>query len=155
MNLSRVSNPPKNRFKWSAGLNLETLNTILSGTIDIWAVRLYAPYRLNLLLLKGQRGVSNWPRLNFLTYPTCSLNFSVNILLVSVFLCNYYISNKKEPTFHDIVIFTTLNLLEQIELIQIMQIKLFHNLYRSSSEYVKKNKKLKYFYDWKLYSVDH
>ena len=32
MNLSRVSNPPKNRFQLSTGLNLEALNTILSGT---------------------------------------------------------------------------------------------------------------------------
>ena len=37
MNLSRVSNPPKNRFQLSAGINLETLNTILSGTNHIGA----------------------------------------------------------------------------------------------------------------------
>ena len=37
MNLSRVSNPPKNRFQLSAGLNLETLNAILSGTNHIWS----------------------------------------------------------------------------------------------------------------------
>ena len=30
-NLSRGLNPPKPRFKFSAGLNLETFNTILSG----------------------------------------------------------------------------------------------------------------------------
>jgi len=35
INLSRVSNPPKHRFQLSAGLNLETLNTILSGTNHI------------------------------------------------------------------------------------------------------------------------
>ena len=38
MNLSRGLNPPKSsktRFKLSAGLNLETLNTILSGTNHI------------------------------------------------------------------------------------------------------------------------
>ena len=33
MNLSLK--PPKNRFQLSAGLNLETLNTILSGTNHI------------------------------------------------------------------------------------------------------------------------
>ena len=37
MNLSRVLNSPKNRFKLSAGLNLEKLNTILSGTDYICA----------------------------------------------------------------------------------------------------------------------
>ena len=31
MNLSQVSNPPKKRFQFSAGLNLEKFNTILSG----------------------------------------------------------------------------------------------------------------------------
>ena len=30
-NLNRGLNPPKPRFKFSAGLNLETFNTILSG----------------------------------------------------------------------------------------------------------------------------
>ena len=37
-NLSRGLNPPKSaktRFKFSAGLNLETFNTILSGTNNI------------------------------------------------------------------------------------------------------------------------
>ena len=37
MNLSRVLNSPKNRFKLSAGLNREKLNTILSGTDYICA----------------------------------------------------------------------------------------------------------------------
>ena len=32
MNLSQVSNPPKKRFQFSAGLNLEKFNAILSGT---------------------------------------------------------------------------------------------------------------------------
>ena len=37
MNLNRVSNPPQNRFQLSVGWNLESLNTILSGTNHIWA----------------------------------------------------------------------------------------------------------------------
>ena len=36
MNLSRVSNTPKSPQKLSAGLNLETLNTILIETNHIW-----------------------------------------------------------------------------------------------------------------------
>ena len=39
MNLSRVSNPPKNLFQLSVGLNLEKLNTILSE-ITIFEPRL-------------------------------------------------------------------------------------------------------------------
>jgi len=35
MNLSRVSHPPTTAFQLNAGLNLEILNTILSGTNHI------------------------------------------------------------------------------------------------------------------------
>ena len=37
MNLTRVSNPQKNRIQLSAGLNLEKFKTILSETNYIWA----------------------------------------------------------------------------------------------------------------------
>ena len=48
MNLSRVSNPSKKRFQLSVGLNLETLNTILSGEPTIFEARLKFKPRLNL-----------------------------------------------------------------------------------------------------------
>ena len=37
MNLIRVLNPPKTGFNWASALNLETINTILSGINHIWA----------------------------------------------------------------------------------------------------------------------
>ena len=46
MHLSRVENPPKYRFQLCAGLNLETLNTILSGTNHIFEPRLKFMLRL-------------------------------------------------------------------------------------------------------------
>ena len=40
MNLSSGSNSPKTSFIWASGLNLEKLNTILSGTNHIFTFKL-------------------------------------------------------------------------------------------------------------------